>query len=184
LKLRAQLSGLTWQLLPWPRIGYWCSSWYRSKAANSESECNERNLYYLLFHKMNATNNEGSCPSTWFASCFTCQTTAFILIKFDVGSVHNDLAIEQFNTHVAFGGLVVSVLATGPKVRGFKPGRVRWIFKGDKIRGTTSFGGEVKSSVPCRRFTACKRTLRAWKRCFVSKIKRSCFSPMSLLLRY
>jgi hypothetical protein len=25
-----------------------------------------------------------------------------------------------------------SVLASGPKVRGFKPGRGRWIFKGDK----------------------------------------------------
>jgi hypothetical protein len=30
-----------------------------------------------------------------------------------------------------------------------------------KIRSTISFGGEVKSSVPCRGFTACKRTLRA-----------------------
>jgi hypothetical protein len=29
-------------------------------------------------------------------------------------------------------GLVVSVLATGPKVRGFDPDRGRWIFKGDK----------------------------------------------------
>jgi hypothetical protein len=38
---------------------------------------------------------------------------------------------------------VVSVLATGPKVRGFKPGRGRRIFKGDKIRSTPSFGGEV-----------------------------------------
>jgi hypothetical protein len=28
---------------------------------------------------------------------------------------------------VALGGLVVSVLATGPKVRGLKPGRERWI---------------------------------------------------------
>jgi hypothetical protein len=34
--------------------------------------------------------------------------------------------------NVALGGLVVSVLATGPKVRGFNPGRGRWIFKGDK----------------------------------------------------
>jgi hypothetical protein len=30
---------------------------------------------------------------------------------------------------VALGGLVVSVLATGPKVRGFKPGRGRWILR-------------------------------------------------------
>jgi hypothetical protein len=34
-------------------------------------------------------------------------------------------------------------------------------FKGDKIRSMPSFGREVKPSVPCRRFTACKRSLRA-----------------------
>jgi hypothetical protein len=28
-----------------------------------------------------------------------------------------------------FGGLVVSILATGTRVRGFKPGRRRWIFR-------------------------------------------------------
>jgi hypothetical protein len=33
---------------------------------------------------------------------------------------------------VDLGGLVVSVLTTGPKVRGFDPDRGRWIFKGDK----------------------------------------------------
>jgi hypothetical protein len=32
--------------------------------------------------------------------------------------------------YVDLGGLVVSVLATGPKVRGFDPDRGRWIFKG------------------------------------------------------
>jgi hypothetical protein len=30
---------------------------------------------------------------------------------------------------VALGGLVVSVLATGPKVRGIKSGRGRWILR-------------------------------------------------------
>jgi hypothetical protein len=34
--------------------------------------------------------------------------------------------------HTYTHGLVVSVLATGPKVRGFDPDRGRWIFKGDK----------------------------------------------------
>jgi len=33
-------------------------------------------------------------------------------------------------------------------------------FSGEKILSTPSFGGEVKPSVPCRKFTACKRT---WK---------------------
>jgi hypothetical protein len=52
-----------------------------------------------------------------------------------------------------------SVLAFGIQVRGFKPGWSRRSFKGEKILSTPSFGGEVKPSVPCRRFTACERSL-------------------------
>ena len=52
-----------------------------------------------------------------------------------------------------------SVLAFGTQVHGFKPGRSRRIFKGEKILSTPSFGGEVKPSVPCRRFAECKRSL-------------------------
>jgi hypothetical protein len=33
---------------------------------------------------------------------------------------------------VGLGGLVVIVLAIGPKVIDFKPGRGRWIFEGDR----------------------------------------------------
>jgi hypothetical protein len=51
------------------------------------------------------------------------------------------------------------VVAFSTQVRGFKPGRSRRIFKGEKILSTPSFGGEVKPSVPCRRFAACKRSL-------------------------
>jgi hypothetical protein len=50
------------------------------------------------------------------------------------------------------------MLAFSTQVRGFKPGR---IFQGEKILSTTSFGGEVKPSVPCRRFAACKRSLKS-----------------------
>ena len=60
-----------------------------------------------------------------------------------------------------------SVLAFSTQVRGFKPGRSRRIFKGEKILSTPFFGGEVKPSVPCRRFAACKRSLNvAWKSSF------------------
>jgi hypothetical protein len=69
---------------------------------------------------------------------------------------------RSYVCNICLGGLVVSVLATGPKVRGFNPGRVRLILRVIKIRSATSFGREVKPSVPCLRFTACKRTLRAW----------------------
>jgi hypothetical protein len=53
------------------------------------------------------------------------------------------------------GGLVVSMLASGTLLRGFKPGRSRRIFQGEKFLSLPSFGGEVKPSVPCRRFAAC-----------------------------
>ena len=52
-----------------------------------------------------------------------------------------------------------SVLAFSTQVCGFKPGRNRKIFRAKKILRTPSFGGEVKPSVPCRRFAACKRSL-------------------------
>jgi len=52
-----------------------------------------------------------------------------------------------------------SVLAFGTQVRGFTPGRSLQIFRAKKILSTPSFGGEVKLLVPCRSFTACKRSL-------------------------
>ena len=52
-----------------------------------------------------------------------------------------------------------SVLAFSTQVRGFKPGRSLRIFRAKKILSTPSFGGEIKPSVPCRRFAACKRSL-------------------------
>jgi hypothetical protein len=48
------------------------------------------------------------------------------------------------------GGVMVSVLATGPKGHGFKPGRGDWILRAIKIRSTPSFGGGLKP-VPCRK---------------------------------
>jgi hypothetical protein len=46
---------------------------------------------------------------------------------------------------------VVSVLATGPKSRGFKPGLVDRFSRAIKIRSTPSFGWEAKPEVPCRK---------------------------------
>jgi hypothetical protein len=62
------------------------------------------------------------------------------------------------------GGLVVSMLVSGTQVRGFKPGRRLRIFQAKKNLSIPSFGREVKPSVPCHSFAACKRTLQLpWK---------------------
>jgi hypothetical protein len=78
-----------------------------------------------------------------------------------------------------FGGLGFSVLASGTQVRGFKPGRSRRIFNGEKILSTPSFGMEVKPWAPCRRFAACKRIRNVpWKSAFRQN-SRSLFPPIS-----
>jgi hypothetical protein len=46
---------------------------------------------------------------------------------------------------------VVSVLVTGPKGRGLKPGCGHGFLRVIKIRSTPSFGWEVKPEVPCRK---------------------------------
>ena len=65
-----------------------------------------------------------------------------------------------------FGGLGVSVLASGTQVRRFKPGRSRRIFRAKNILSTPSFGGEVKPSVPCRTLRHVKDPKMAWKSSF------------------
>jgi hypothetical protein len=49
------------------------------------------------------------------------------------------------------GGVKVNVTATGPKGRGFKPGRGDEYLRAIKFRSTPSFGWEVKPEVPCRK---------------------------------
>jgi hypothetical protein len=53
--------------------------------------------------------------------------------------------------------LVDSMLASGTQVRGFKPGRSRWIFTDIKILIMPSSGGELKEYIPCPSFAACKK---------------------------
>jgi len=71
-----------------------------------------------------------------------------------------------------------SVLVFSTQVCGFKPGRSRRIFRGEKILSTPSFGGEIKPSVPCRRFAACKRSLNLrGSRNLVKNYYRTSFLP-------
>jgi hypothetical protein len=46
---------------------------------------------------------------------------------------------------------MVSVIATGHKVRGYKPGGGDGVLRAIKARGTSSFGRKVKPSGSCRK---------------------------------
>jgi hypothetical protein len=73
---------------------------------------------------------------------------------------------------VSLGGLVVTVLAIEPKIRGFKPGRRQWIFKSDK-----------NPSDPCKILPNVKEPYEYEKRYLVSKIHENFLqvSPTMLL---
>jgi hypothetical protein len=62
------------------------------------------------------------------------------------------------------------MLASGTQDRGFAPGRSRRIFRAKKILNMPSFGREVELFAPCRRFSACKRSLNGVKRRHFGKI--------------
>jgi hypothetical protein len=92
------------------------------------------------------------CPK-YFRSENCPKSHAPAQSKMDVGPLTSARSCCGFtNTEISgFGGLGVSVLASGTQVRGFKPGRSRRIFKGGNILSTPSFGREVKPWVPCHR---------------------------------
>ena len=70
------------------------------------------------------------------------------------------------------GGLEVACWSLVPKFAGSNPDEAVGFFKAKNL-STPSFGGEVKPSIPCRRFTACKRFLNAmWKSGTSGKIHR------------
>ena len=78
---------------------------------------------------------------------------------------------EDFELHISyfsgFGGLGVACWPLVPKFAGSNPAEAVGFLRGEKVLSTPSFGGEVKPSVPCRRFAACKRSLNvAWKSTF------------------
>ena len=62
-------------------------------------------------------------------------------------------------TDSGFGGLVVACWPLVPKFAGSNPAEAVGFLRAKKILSTPSFEGEVKPSVPCRRFAACKRSL-------------------------
>jgi hypothetical protein len=91
------------------------------------------------------------CIQRWLNSVMIRHSTDFNKTEATT-NVHNSSSF--IITKSGFGGLVVSMLASGTRVHGFKPGRSRRIFSGVKILSIPSFGREVKPWVPCRRFVA------------------------------
>jgi len=86
--------------------------------------------------------------------------------------------VKQFNylgcelNLIGFGGLEVVCWPLVPKFAGSNPAK--------KILSTPSFGGEVKPSVPCRRFAACKRSLELRGSQILDEICRNISHPRKI----
>jgi hypothetical protein len=99
-------------------------------------------------------------------------------------NVHNNPPL--ITMLVVLGGLAVAYLPLDPISRVQTRLTTTDFLRAIKVSSTASFGGQVKPSAPCRRFTACWSNLRVWKRYFVGKIRTfpspssSCFATRLL----
>jgi hypothetical protein len=73
---------------------------------------------------------------------------------------------------------VVSMLASSTQVRGIQTRPKPSDFSGEKILSMPSLGGEVKPSVPCRRYAARKRSLNGVEKASFRQNYRTPFSPI------
>ena len=95
------------------------------------------------FHRMQSHSNTRIKVSEGFKERKWCEMKKKIVWKIEgwgfgkkMHRLHYKMCHNQVpllnsvtDTEDGFGGLVVSILATGTRVRGFKPGRSRWIFR-------------------------------------------------------
>ena len=80
-------------------------------------------------------------------------------------------------SRIGFGGLGVACWPLVTKFAGSNPAEAFGFLGRKKILSTPSFGGEVKPSVQCRRFAACKRSLHLRGSRNLGKITRQISRP-------
>jgi hypothetical protein len=109
-------------------------------------------VYTYIWHIFYAQLGHPDCKITkkriWKLKGFWCRLQLYCLVytRFMLWRLNYCLCNGCFRPRWSTG----NVLAIGLNVREFKPGPRRWIFKAIKIRSTTSFWVEIKTSVPCR----------------------------------
>ena len=88
--------------------------------------------------------------------------------------------VSTTSVRSGFGGLEVACWHLEPKFKGSNPAEDIGFFRAKK-----SFGREVKPFVPCRRFTACKRSLNVtWKSGFFRLNSSAISRPSSSSFHY
>jgi hypothetical protein len=87
-----------------------------------------------------------SSSGSWQNHILLGHPTTLFLLNFNSNTL---LGIKPTYDYILFGSVMVRVLATGPKVLGFKPSQGDGFLKVTKIRSTPSFRGELWPEAPC-----------------------------------
>ena len=93
------------------------------------------------------------------ATLATSKNSLSCLTSFTRNLRTNMKIYTPYSNISGFGGLGVVCCPLVPKFAGSNPAEALGLLGRNKILSTPSFGVEVKPSVPCRRFSACKRSL-------------------------
>jgi hypothetical protein len=125
-----------------------CSMWFPPEMRHTShlNAASSHTLHYTSSSTLTAVSRTLSCSSVkncgrkfMFFLCHNsqrnCETESAVII----------IMVSHLD------GVMVSMLATGPQGRGFKPSRGDGFLKAIKIRSTSSFGWEAKSVTPCRK---------------------------------
>ena len=117
----------------------------------------------VIFHILNVNAKEISCQRY---RCLTQWFVSYVMSSLEIFALLGCYAGYNVVTDVSsgFGGLEMACWPLVPKFAGSNPAEALGFFRAKKILSTPSFGREVKLFVPCRTFTACKRSLNVtWK---------------------
>jgi hypothetical protein len=120
-----------------------------------------------------------STQNFWWPPLHTCVPPSIFMAEhhfipyFNTCTMHLLLFCTVTNKCTIISQIITPLWYPSSAEAGSNPAEAIGFFSGKKIFSTPSFGGEVKPSVPCRRFTACKRSLNAtWNSGISSKIHR------------
>jgi hypothetical protein len=113
-----------------------------------------------------------------------CMLGVHSCVKWKNNEVSNDCFKFLTNEISGLGGLGVACWPLVPKFAGSNPAEAVRFLSAKKILSTPSFGGEVKPSVPCRRFSACKRTLNGMEVVISAKLLDNNLAHSSTFCRW
>jgi hypothetical protein len=122
------------------------------------------------------------CASNACSISLCCDTVSPDRVNYSVSQfrrtgMHTAVGNVHLRNVSRLGGVVVSVLTTGPKGRGFKHGRGDEYLRAIKISSTPSFRWEVKPEVPCRKILRHVEDPLTYQRYWIRKILITSSNP-------